>query len=356
MRRLRSRLTPLLFPLGMIVKAVVAARNGFYSSGLFQQYRLPGPVISVGNLGLGGEGKTPLVIYLAAMLRDFGVEAALLSRGYGRLHPERTHIVAPGNQLPSPWKNIGDEPAVIWRYAPELWIGISKNRFLAGCEILERKPKAVCILDDGFQHRSIYRDLDLVIIDCSQNLPNNRIFPIGTLREPAASLRRAQALVLNIGTDRRSTDCTEAFVRRINASAPLFHCRQEIDAMIPLRQWQSQDQPRHSSATIASGFLVAAVGNPERFRRDAAATGIRITGCRFYRDHRQVPTRDWFACADAARRTSADAILTTEKDAIKLIHAPEFPVFVARQATRVIEYQDFKTLILNSIGASLEAH
>ncbi len=356
MHRLRSRFTPLLYPLGLLTQTIVAGRNSLYNSGFFQQYRLPSPVVSIGNLGLGGEGKTPLVIYIAALLRDFGVTAALLSRGYGRLHPERTHVVAPGNQVPAPWKNIGDEPALIRRYAPEMWIGISRNRYLAGCSILERSARAVFILDDGFQHRSIHRDLDIVVIDCSQRLPQNRVFPLGTLREPAKSLKRASALVLNTGPDRRAGDVTEEFLDRLGVHVRLFHCRQEIDAVIPLQRWQSQDAACPPDREIASAYLVAAVGNPERFRRDVAAAGIRIGGWRFFRDHREISTRDWFACADEARAVSADAILTTEKDAVKLVHVPDFPVFVARQATRVIESQDFKNLLLNSIGASIEAH
>ncbi len=355
MHRLSRNLTPLLLPLGLLMKGIVAARNGLYSSGLFRQRRLPGPVISVGNLGLGGEGKTPFVIFLASLLRDHGVDAALLSRGYGRLHPERTHIVAPGNQVPSPWKNIGDEPAVIRRYAPELWVGISKNRYSAGTAILERKPRTVCILDDGFQHRSIHRDLDLVIIDCSQNLPRNRIFPAGTLREPPTSLKRAQAIVLNVGTEKHDAVVIERLVRGINGSAPLFHCRQKIETLTPWKSWQSLSQTQGTYPEISSAFLVAAVGNPERFARDAAEC-IRITGRKFFRDHRQISTREWFECADAARDTSADAILTTEKDAIKLVHAPDFPIYVARQITRVEECQALKSLILNAIGATLEAH
>ncbi len=356
MYKSRLGLTAMLYPLSLLMQGVVAARNRMYDAGAFHQSRLPSPVISVGNLGLGGEGKTPLVIYVASMLREFGVTAALLSRGYGRTHPERTHIVAPGNQLPSPWKNIGDEPAVIRRYAPDLWLGISKNRYLAGCEILQREPRAVCMLDDGFQHRSIYRDLDIVIIDSLQNLPHNRVFPLGTLREPATSLKRAHLLVINAGPDCRSTAFVERFVRTICARIPIFHCRQELEAFIPLENWRSGNQDRHPGVPILSAFLVAAIGNPERFRRDVVATGTLVAGARFFRDHRQISPREWFDCADAARAVSADAILTTEKDAIKLAHAPDFRVLVARQATHFTESQDFRNLILDSIGASVEAH
>ncbi len=347
---------PLRYSLGLMMQAVVGARNGLYEAGFFRQHRLPRPVISIGNLSLGGEGKTPLVIYIAAVLHEYGVIGALLSRGYGRLHSERRHILAPGNEVPSPWKNIGDEPAVIRCYAPELWVGISRDRYVTGCEIAERARKVVFILDDGFQHRSVYRDLDVVIIDCSKNLPQNRVFPLGTLREPVTSLSRAHAVVLNTGPDGHLDDPVERLVRKVNAAVPIFHCRQEIDATIPLQDWQASGQRRHSVRHLSSAFLVAAIGNPARFCRDVKASGIRISGSRFYRDHRRISAREWFNISKAARESGAEAILTTEKDAIKLAHPLDFPIAVARQATRMLEAQDFQRLILNTIGAFIEAH
>jgi len=110
------------------------------------------------------------------------------------------------------------------------------------------------------------------------------------------------------------------------------------------------------SSQVPSAFLVSAIGNPHRFRRDVEALGIRVTGSRFFRDHEAPTARQWFDCADAARSSSAEAILTTEKDAIRLTKSPDFPVLVARQTSRMLEDQEFAHLILNCIGASREAH
>jgi tetraacyldisaccharide 4'-kinase len=356
MKETRAVLYPLLYPLSLIMRTAVGLRQGLYATGILQQYYLPRPVISIGNLSLGGEGKTPLVIYVAGLLREMGVTAALLSRGYGRIHPKRTRILAPGNEVPSPWKVLGDEPALIRRASPEIWAGISQLRYEAGCEILERNPKVVFILDDGFQHRSLHRDLDIVVIDCSRPLQNNRLIPLGTLREPIGSLKRAHAVVLNIGPEGPSGDPVERLVRKVHPASHIFHCRQEIAATIRLQEWQGNDRKPRSDSTISSAFLVAAIGNPERFRRDVEACGIRVKGSRFFRDHLQLSVREWHSCADEARACAAEAILTTEKDVIKLSYPPNYPVFVALQWSRMFEDQEFRSLIKKAVDATIESH
>ena len=356
MKESRAVFYPLLYPLSLIMRTAVGLRQGLYATGILQQYYLPRPVISIGNLSLGGEGKTPLVIYVARLLREMGVTAALLSRGYGRIHPKRTRILAPGNEVPSPWKVLGDEPALIRRASPEIWAGISQLRYEAGCEILVRNPKVVFILDDGFQHRSLHRDLDIVVIDCSRPLQNNRLIPLGTLREPIGSLRRAHAVVLNVGPKSHSGESLERLVQKVHGGAHIFHCRQEIEATIRLQDWQGNDRRPRSDSHITSGFLVAAIGNPKRFRRDVEACGIQVKGCRFFRDHLQLPAREWHSCADEARACNAEAILTTEKDAIKIAYPPNYPVYVALQRVRMFEDQDFRNLIGKAIGTTIESH
>ena len=356
MKEARTVLYPLLYPLSLIMRTAVGVRQGLYATGILQQYYLPRPVISIGNLSLGGEGKTPLVIFLSGLLREMGVPAALLSRGYGRIHPKRTRILAPGNEVPSPWKVLGDEPALIRRAAPEIWAGISLLRYEAGCAILERNPKVVFILDDGFQHRSLHRDLDIVIIDCTRPPQNNRLIPLGTLREPLGSLKRAHAVVLNIGPKGHSGDQLERLVRKVQPAAHVFHCLQEIEATIRLQEWLGNDRNPRSDSVISSAFLVTAIGNPGRFRRDVEAYGIKVKGSRLFRDHLQLSAREWHSCAEEARASAAEAILTTEKDVIKLTYPPNYPVHIALQRIRMLEDQEFRTLIKKAVDATIESH
>jgi tetraacyldisaccharide 4'-kinase len=350
-------LYPLLYPLSLIMRTAVGVRQGLYATGILQQQYLPRPVISIGNLSLGGEGKTPLVIHVIRQLRQVGVTPALLSRGYGRIHPKRTRVLAPGNEVPSPWKVLGDEPALIVRSAPYIWAGISELRYEAGCQILERDPKVVFVLDDGFQHRRLHRDLDIVVIDCMGSLQSNRLIPLGTLREPVGSLRRAHAVVLNIGPDgSRRASSIESLVRKVHPGAQVFHCRQEIDATVRFQDWQQSDSAPGTGIRVASAFLVAAIGNPRRFKRDVEASGIQIKGERFFRDHLQLSVREWHSCAEEAQARGAEAILTTAKDAIKLTYPPNYPVFVAYQGIRIFEDQAFRVLIEKALENQLEGH
>lgn len=347
---------PLLYPLSLLVAGAARVRGALYEAGLFKQHRLPCPVISVGNLTWGGEGKTPLVLHIASLIRHFGMTGALLSRGYGRIHPDRVNILAPGEGGSSSWENIGDEPAIIRRHRPDLWIGLSRDRYRAACSILERTSSVAFLLDDGFQHRKLHRDLDLLIVDSSKNPEHNRVFPAGSLREPPSSLRRAHAVVLNVGPSDAHRCPTEQFIRKVHPEIPIFHCRQEIDAEIPLDDWQSGREAAVTAAHVSSAFLVAAIGNPARFERDVIARGIRVTGARCFRDHFRPSEDDWHSCTEAARKAGSEVIITTEKDAVKIVHTPAYPILVARQATRMLETREFTSLIMKTIGVSGETH
>ena len=356
MNKARAALYPLLYPLSLILRTAVGVRHVLYAAGILRQSHLPRPVISIGNLTMGGEGKTPMVIHVARLLRQQGATVALLSRGYGRIHPKRTRILAPGNEVPSPWKVLGDEPALIRRAAPDMWAGISELRYEAGRGILERNPNVVFVLDDGFQHRKLHRDLDLVIMDCSRSFQHNRLIPLGTLREPIGSLRRAHAIILNIGPKRASAEAIDRLVHKVHPGAQVFHCRQEIADAITLQDWHRNDGKVHTESVLRAAFLVAAIGNPKRFLHDAEAFGVEVKGGRFFRDHVQISARDWHSCAEEARARGAEAILTTEKDVIKLDHPPNFPVRVALQRVRIIEEQDFTGLLKKTLGTPIQKH
>jgi tetraacyldisaccharide 4'-kinase len=314
-------------------------RGRLYSAGMLKTGRVAAPVISIGNLSLGGTGKTPFVIYAAEVLLELGAVPALLSRGYGRVSPAQMHILPPGNEVPSPALNLGDEPALIRRRVPRMWLGVSTDRLASAAKILERRRDAVFLLDDGFQHRKIHRDLDIVLIDPTQPLASDHLFPGGTLREPLRALRRARAVVLN-GVGTASAEDT---VRRVHRSARIFHCTQRISAFQPFSSWLQ----RTPSAACRPGaaFLVAAIANPARFRADVEQLGIRVAGTRFFRDHTRISRREWERSADEALRSGAETVITTEKDAVKFPAGPELPVTVAVQTTSVVEHAEFAELL-----------
>jgi tetraacyldisaccharide 4'-kinase len=177
MHRIPRGLAPLSFIAGPVYEAVVRVRNNLYESSILRHRRLQSPVISIGNITTGGAGKTPLVIFTAKKIKESGFIPAILSRGYGRPDPGIERIISPGDSIKFPARQMGDEPALIRRHVPEAWFGISKNRYTAGGRIAQQAGNPVFILDDGFQHRKLQRDLDIVVIDSSQPLKQIRIYP-----------------------------------------------------------------------------------------------------------------------------------------------------------------------------------
>ena len=338
-------LVPLLYLPALFFEALVRTRNLIYTAGFLPVERLPRPVISIGNLTLGGAGKTPFAIYAATTLLRMGVTPALLSRGYGRLSDRDLLIVPPGKDENISPLAIGDEPALIKRHVPGIWLGIGARRDLAGQKIAKQDRRVVFLLDDGFQHRRLHRDMDILIIDRTQPLERNHPMPHGTLREPLSSLGRAQVIVINGTCSPQSPDALEIFLRRRNPQAPILQCSQTIDLLTPYQEWKTSPVPLPAATEGPKAFLVAALGNPERFRRDLAAKGIAITGRRFFRDHYQLRPKDWIACTVQAKARSSDVIITTEKDAVKISEAPDFPLWVAVQATRMEDPIRFERLI-----------
>jgi tetraacyldisaccharide 4'-kinase len=333
MYKVPAGLAPVVFVPGLAFEALVRLRNRAYSANWLRRHRLACPVISIGNITMGGTGKTPLAIHVAHMLLRLGHTPAFLSRGYGRLTGE-TIVLPPGKGIPDPVSALGDEPALIQRRVPAAWIGISKNRFEAG-KMIEQQKKVVFILDDGFQHRKLFRDLDIVVVDGSQALESNRIFPGGTLREPLSSLRRCQLIVFNGPQDGRHT--IEASIRSGGGRAKIVRCEQRIKSLIPFSDWQKNNGSASGSGGVKTAFAVAALGNPERFLQDLCRTGIEVKGKKLFPDHHRLNQRDWTSCCEEARMQAVDALVTTEKDAIKVSHPPGFPLMVATQSTEMFD-------------------
>jgi tetraacyldisaccharide 4'-kinase len=301
-----------------------------YSANILRQRRLHSPVIGIGNLTMGGTGKTPLVIFIAQMLSGMGRVPAVLSRGYGR-RSSQMHLVPPGIVIQNAASELGDEPALIRRRVPSVWLGISKNRFEAGAR-LEQKNNLTFLLDDGFQHRELFRNLDILIIDGSQPLESNCVFPRGTLREPISALRRCDIIIVHGKPEDIARTKDTAY--RIGSKAEMLECEQKITGIVPFLEWQ-RGGAVPSSTSIKAAFAAAALGNPERFLNDLARAGIKTIGSKLFPDHKKISRREWALCCEEARRKGADSIILTEKDAVKITDPPNFPLMVAMQSVQM---------------------
>ena len=294
-----------LVRLGLAASAVlyrlgVGARNLAFDRGWKATHRVGIPVVSVGNITLGGTGKTPAVEWVARWFRARGRRVAILSRGYG--DAART--------------GLNDEGRVLEENLPDVPHLQGKDRVALGKLAEEELLSEVLVLDDGFQHRRLGRDLEIVLLDALDPFGLGRIFPRGLLREPVGSLRRAGVVVLS-----RSDLVDEATRRAIRARAE--------QAAGPLRWAEARHAPldlidaRGAVHPLAElhGCKVAAfcgIGNPEGFRRTLAGLAVDLVGFHPFPDHHAYTGADIAALADRVRASGADLVLTTQKDLVKV--------------------------------------
>ena len=274
--------------------------------------RLDAPVISVGNLTMGGTGKTPCVLRLAAELKQRGRKPGILTRGYGRVSPEKHLIVAPGDPVSA--VRTGDEPQMFIRsgLAP---VGIGADRFETGAALRREFGVDVLLLDDGFQHWPLARDLDIVLIDALNPFGGGAVFPLGRLREPHAALSRAH-IVLITRSDLNNLACAiERQVRLFNPAASVFRARLEPAAWVEYRtsrRFPLTDRPFERAAAFCG------LGNPQGFRRTLDQLGVGLADWLEFDDHHRYRPLELRFMASQFQAKGATAVVTTQKDAVNL--------------------------------------
>ncbi len=274
-----------LNPLSAIYGAVVGARNALYDRRLLSPQSLQGPVISVGNISTGGSGKTPFVILLGELLKARGVRFDVLSRGYGRA-TRGVLLVDPGG-LP---RDFGDEPLLITRrlQAPVI---VGEDRYEAGRFAESRFGAQIHLLDDGFQHRGLARDFDIVLV--TPDDARDRMLPAGRMREPLRSLQRADAVALASGAAPESFPLAGKMVWRVR--------RGIIAQNVPPRP-----------------VVFCGIARPQNFLLQLRAAGIDPVAEAFFRDHHAYTENDVRDLLQLRERSEAGGFVTTEKDAVNL--------------------------------------
>jgi tetraacyldisaccharide 4'-kinase len=274
-----------LNPLARMYGAVVSTRNQLYDRGTLPVRRLHGPVVSIGNLTVGGSGKTPFLILLGELLQQRGVVFDVLSRGYGRA----TKGVALVDPAGSP-RDFGDEPLLIARKL-RVPVIVGEDRYAAGHFAEQKFGPRLHLLDDGFQHRRLARDFDIVLVTASD--AHDTLLPAGRLREPLSSLERADAVVLMNNTASNDLPLNKQLIWRVSRGlvAPLIGER---------------------------CFAFCGIARPDSFFADLGSAGITLAGTKAFRDHHAYTRSDVGRLLTLRRRNSAAAFITTEKDAINL--------------------------------------
>jgi tetraacyldisaccharide 4'-kinase len=296
----------LLWPLSVLYGGYVWVRAWLYAQGWLKQGRLQGKVISVGNLTVGGTGKTPMVVWLAEKFLAEGKRVAILSRGYRGSGGTSDEIKLLKHRL-------GERVA----------FGVGKDRFAEGRHIEERQTIDVFLLDDGFQHLQLARDLDIVMLDGSRRLKDQWLLPSGVLREPISACRRADILVVTRKTERPDMEAGAA------GKYSVFYAQTRL---LGFRRYGGQPHMQDLNE-IGHGpfFAFCGIGNPRAFFDDLSRWHIPVAGQSIFRDHHPYKAADLRRLQTAAQSAGAIAFVTTEKDSENLAKTGEIalPVFVA---------------------------
>ncbi len=340
-------MNPLLKPLAAGYRAGVALRGAAYRRGWWKSQRLSRPVISVGNLTAGGTGKTPFVALLAERLLRRGWKPGILTRGYGR--PRRAgEIIAiqPGAERGPDPRAVGDEPALLARKLPEVAIVVGADRYRAGCVAEERFGVDVHILDDGFQHLALERDLDITLLDVTEKISDGALLPAGRMREPWSALERAHLIVLT-RTELDDAQPYEALARETNPQAKVLRCRTKLCQLVDVRTGESYPPTAFQGKPVCA---FCGLGNPEAFFGDLRKWGFTVAGATVFPDHYVYPEQGLrLLLAEHHPAT----LLTTEKDAMNLPAPCEFtiPLLACVIQLELLEPDDFESEVFARLNA-----
>ena len=330
----RPLLRTLLWPLSILYGAGVRVRVWLYAHGWLKQKRLKGRVISVGNLTVGGTGKTPMVIWLAEKLLAEGKQVAILSRGYRGVN------------------GTSDEIELMkFRLQDRVSFGVGGNRFTQGRRLESQQSIDVFLLDDGFQHLQLARDLDILLMDASRPLAGEALLPAGPLREPLAAMSRANLIIF---TRAETASGTLEAIRTLD-QYPVFAATTRL---LGFRRFGGEITILGANEIGAGPFFAfCGLGNPNAFFRDLRNWGITICGQAVFPDHHRYTQRDTLAVKQEGKRISANAFVTTEKDAQNMsgLNFEEAPLYVAVIDLVVTPEADFKNVLDQTLAASAGA-
>jgi tetraacyldisaccharide 4'-kinase len=315
-----------LSALSLGYRLALAVRERAYGWRLLGTGRLTCPVVSVGNITLGGSGKTPTVELVARCLRELGATPAVVSRGYGR-DTRGVHVVADQRGVRLAPRAAGDEPVLLAERLPGMPVIVGENRFEAGRVATERCGATAIVLDDGFQHRTLHKDLEIVVINGRAPWGNRRLFPRGMLREPLSALRRADLVIVTNPPDAAGVEEAIGTIRRHNEGAPVLTAVYEVVDAQEMRTGRRAGMDELCGRRL---LAFAGLGSPRGFAETLTAVGVRVGELVEYPDHHWFAEEELGDLAQQARAIGAEGLITTEKDWVRLRGQglPSIPLWV----------------------------
>lgn len=295
---------------------VSALRARCYQWGWLTQRQLPVPVISIGNLTVGGTGKTPMVIKVAEWLLADGKRIAILSRGYRRISQDEHLLVSNGERLLVDAEEAGDEPFLIAMRCPKAVVAVGSDRYQLGRWVLSRFPVDCVVLDDGFQHLALHRDVNLLLVDATDVNGLSAVVPAGRLREPLTAARRATAIIVTRAD--AASQVAQVIERLRSVDGPFSDPVQTVfraEGLVALQNSEVQSPVLYRGKTA---LLCSGIGHAASFRAIADTMGVRVKREIRYPDHHSYTTDDLDEIRSQAREHKAELVVTTEKDAGKI--------------------------------------
>ena len=305
---------PLLVTLSGAYRGLVTARNGLYRAGVFRSKAAGCPVVSIGNITVGGTGKTPAVELAVRTLTTLGYSPAVVSRGYRR-RSRGVQVVADAASIRLEPEDAGDEPFLLARRLPGIPVVVGANRAEAVQLARERFGITAVVLDDGFQHRTLLKDLEIVMARARHPWGNGHLLPRGPLREPLEALARADLVVAAGAASLEDAPEVVETVRRYARDCPILAAR-----YVPIECWEAQRVSPVPLGQLAGARLVAFAGiaSPLGFQATLDEIGIHVETAIGFRDHHWYTERDLAALEAQASAPGIDGLVTTEKDWVRL--------------------------------------
>jgi len=334
----------------LIYRLIVYVRNRLYDRQILMPTRLSCPVISVGNITVGGTGKTPCVIMMAQMLQRHGYLPAVISRGYGGKNPKPVNIVSDGINILLNAEDSGDEPLLIARSLPNVPVITGAKRRLTGQAAIDQFGATVLICDDAFQHRQIFRDIDIVLLDAEKPFGNGHLLPRGELREPVNSLHRAGCIILTRADKKESLNPD---VNRIVGPShiPIFRAAHRFKEIIS----PAENIPLPQSALRGKKVCAfCGIARPESFKKLLVEAESQLLSFLPFPDHYAYDHYQLEELKKQFQALGADCWVTTEKDAVRLTAHPEFlkMLWVLRMEMEIEpSRQSFENFIVEGLAA-----
>jgi tetraacyldisaccharide 4'-kinase len=325
-----------LYPISLAYGAGQKLREFAYRQRVLPSHRLPCKVVCVGNITVGGTGKTPMTMYVAQKIKQLGYQVAVVSRGYGGRAESRGGIVSDGQSIRMGPERAGDEPCLIACGLKDVPVLVGKNRYASGMLALKHFQPDVIVLDDGFQHLRLQRDIDLVLLDCVLPFGNAHLLPRGPLREPVSALARSTACILTrcrTGTHETAAS-TFDLIKKYSPQSRLFASSHVpylylIEAGDPLSVGGTatpclpQEIDRLAKDTVL-GF--SGIARNAEFQNSVKDMGFDAAGFMEFSDHQRYTSRDLEKIQAQACNAGARRLITTEKDWFRLTSQKPFPL------------------------------